>query len=94
MTQPLARRWAGNMAIFPIPEALTAAYKGSGHALAAVKGGELVDLLYLRDLLPDFKPGNVEDVVNNVRLAPSINHLSSLGDVSVGMCSCWEFCEL
>lgn len=82
------------MNTFPIPDDLAGAYKGSGHALAAVKGGRLIDLLYLRDLLPDFEPEDAETAIKDVRLAPSIKHLSSLGDVSVGMCSCWEFCEL
>ena len=44
------------MNVYPIPSALDAAYRGAGHALAAIKGGVLVDLIYLRDLLPDFDP--------------------------------------
>lgn len=82
------------MNVFPVPDELAAAYRGSGHALAAVKNGRLIDLLYLRDLLPDFNAEDVESAVKDVRLASSMKHLSSLGDVSVGMCSCWEFCEL
>lgn len=82
------------MNVVPVPDELAAAYKGSGHALAAVKDGHLIDLLYLRDLLPDFNEEDVGSAIKDVRLAPSIKHLSNLGDVSVGMCSCWEFCEL
>jgi hypothetical protein len=82
------------MTVFPIPDELAAAYKGSGHALAAVKDGRLIDLLYLRDLLPGFEPEGAETALKDIRLASSIAHLSSLGEVSVGMCSCWEFSEL
>lgn len=82
------------MNTFSIPDQLAAAYKGSGHALAAVKDGRLLDLLYMRDLLPDFEPEDVETAIKDVRIAPSIAHLSSLGEVSFGMVSCWEFNEL
>lgn len=82
------------MSTFPIPDELADAYKGSGHALAAVKDGQLRDLLYLRDLLPNFRPEDVETAIRDAHLAPAIRHLEQLGEVSVGMCSCWEFCEL
>lgn len=82
------------MNVFPIPDELDSAYKGSGHALAAVRNGRVVDLLYLRDLLPDFEPADPETAIKDVRLASAIDHLSTRGDVSIGMCSCWEFCEL
>lgn len=78
----------------PIPDELAAAYKGSGHALAAVKDGRLLDLLYLRDLLPGFDPHDAARAIHDGRLAPTIDHLSALGDVSFGMVSCWEFNEL
>ena len=57
-------------------------------------GGALVDLLYLHDLLPDFDPDNPQAFLSDHRLSASIAHLSRLGDVSIGMCSAWEFCEL
>lgn len=82
------------MMTLPIPDELESAYKGSGHALAAVRDGRIADLLYLRDLLPDFDAGALERSLSDVRLAPTIAHLSALGAVSVGLCSCWEFCEL
>lgn len=82
------------MPTLPIPAELAAAYRGGGHALAAIKDGRLIDLLYLRDLLSGFDPDNAESAINDVRLAPTIAHLSSIGAVSVGMVSCWEFTEL
>lgn len=77
-----------------IPDELAAAYKGSGHALAAIKDGVLRDLLYLRDLLPDFDPEMIEYAIKDARLAPTISHLSALGSVTIGMASGWEFTEL
>lgn len=80
------------MNTLPIPDEM--AYQGSGHALAAIKDGAIIDLLYLRDLLPGFEPEDAEAAITDSRIAPTIAHLSSLGEVSIGMCSCWEFCEL
>ena len=92
------------MNTYPIPDALAGAYKGAGIALVAVDGGKIADLLYLRDLLPDYSDHDENgDGVNMAaiasrlrdhRLAPSIRHLEALGSVAIGMCSCWEFCEL
>lgn len=82
------------MNVYPIPDELAGAYKGAGYALAAISGGALVDLLYLHDLLPDFDPDNPQAFLSDHRLSASIAHLSRLGDVSIGMCSAWEFCEL
>lgn len=82
------------MNVYSIPDSLADAYKGAGHALAAIKGGALVDLLYLRDLLPDFNPDKAAQAITEHRLAPTIRHLAAQGDVSIGMCSSWEFCEL
>lgn len=82
------------MKTLPIPDALAGAYRGSGHALAAIRDGEIADFIYLRDLLPDFDPDGIERAIADARLAPTIAHLARLGEVSVGMCSCWEFTEI
>ena len=79
------------MNVYKIPDALESKYHGAGHALAAVAGGALVGLVYLEDVLPDFD-GGIN--VNDARLGPTVRELSALGQVSVGMCSCWEFVEL
>lgn len=83
--------------VFKIPDGLSAKYKGSGIAIAATSdAGELLDLVYLSDLLPDFS-GRLEDAegaIDNPKIAPAIRYLQSLGSVHVGMCSCWEFVEL
>ena len=82
------------MNVWPIPDALADAYKGTGHALAAVREGVMIDLIYLRDVIPDFDPDRAQDFLGDVRLTSIIQHLDRLGTVSIGLCSCWEFCEL
>lgn len=88
---------ARTMNVFKIPEELAGKYHGSGHALAAVTGGQVVDLVYLDDALDDFDPdvpGALVAALDDQRLAPTVRRLQALGQVSVGMCSCWEFVEL
>jgi hypothetical protein len=88
---------ARTMNVYKIPEALASKYHGSGHALVAVTGGQVVDLVYLDDALPDFEtdqPGALMPAIDDPRLAPTVRRLQALGQVSVGMLSCWEFVEL
>ena len=88
---------ARTMNVYKIPEALASKYHGSGHALVAVTGGQVVDLVYLDDALPDFdpdQPGALMRAIDDPRLAPTVRRLQALGQVSVGMLSCWEFVEL
>jgi hypothetical protein len=82
------------MNIWKIPDTLADKYHGAGHALAAVAGGQLTGLVYLADILPDFDPDTIESALSDERLGPTVRYLSSLGEVSVGMCSCMEFVEL
>ena len=85
------------MNVFKVPEALASKYHGSGHALVAVTGGQIVDLAYLEDVLPDLDlefPGALHAALDDVRLAPTVRRLQALGQVSFGMLSCWEFVEL
>ena len=85
------------MNIYPIPEALASKYHGAGHALAAIVGGQVVDLVYVEDALPDYDPdqrGALAAALNDDRLGPTVRRLQALGKVSVGMCSSWEFVEL
>lgn len=85
------------MNVYPIPEALEAKYKGAGHALAAITGNQLIDFVYLEDVLQDYDPesdGGLAAAVNDDRLAPVVRQLQTLGQVSAGMCSGWEFVEL
>jgi hypothetical protein len=85
------------MTVHKIPETLASKYHGSGHALVAVMGGQVVDLVYLDDALPDFDPdapGALVKALADERLSPTVRRLQALGQVSMGMLSCWEFIEL
>lgn len=85
-------------AVWKIEEDLADQYHGAGLALAAITDGRVVKIVYLRDLLPGFevaRSGKMElfQALDDPRLGPAIRLLQSLGEVSVGMCSCWEFVE-
>lgn len=92
---------AKTMNVFKIPDSLEKKYHGAGHALAATVNGEMVDLVYLRDVLTDVDlqddalgvPVTVS-TVSDPRLGPTVRRLQALGSVHIGMCSCWEFVEL
>jgi hypothetical protein len=82
---------------YPIPDLLAPKYRGLGHALAAVCNGEIVDFVYLRDALEDFDPDAPHAVfaaIQDERLGPTVRRFQALGEVSVGMMSCWEFVVL
>ena len=87
------------MNVFNIPDALAEKYHGAGHALAASAIGEIIEIVYLRDLLPEIHWEEAflqhePAILLDARLGPTVRYLSGLGDVHVGMCSCWEFVEL
>jgi hypothetical protein len=86
------------MQVFKIGEELARQYDGAGHALAAVTGGRVVALRYLRDALPDYGEGEgvarLAVAIDDARLGPAVRELQALGEVCVGMCSCWEFVVL
>lgn len=88
---------ARTMTVHKIPSSLASKYHGAGHALVAVTGGQVVDLVYLEDVLPDFDPeapGALVRALADARLGPSVRQLQALGRVSVCMLSCWEAIEL
>ena len=69
------------MNVYPIPEALASKYHGSGHALAAIVGGQVVDLVYVEDALPDYDPdqrGALAAALNDDRLGPTVRRLQAL----------------
>lgn len=91
---------AGPLTTWPIPASLADRYSGAGHALAAVAGGQLVALVYLRELLPNLQEDDDGDelvdqhVLADPRIAPTVRLYSSLGTVHLGMCSGWTYTEL
>ena len=92
------------MNVYKIPDTLSSAYHGAGYALAAIAGGRPVALRYVEDLAPDLgdvlaEGGSaarraVQNWVASDAAGPTVRELQALGDVSVGMCSSWEFVEL
>ena len=90
------------MKTYPIPETLEKSYKGSGWALAAILDGQVVAIRYLSDIAPaiseqlggDHDGFFIRQWIQTADAGPFVRELQALGEVSVGMCSCWEFTEL
>lgn len=85
------------MIVFKIEGPIEAKYRGCGYAIATVAGGRVVDLAYFSDLLPDVEVDSREDVlniINDVRIGPTVRLFSSMGEVYLGMCSAREFVTL
>lgn len=84
--------------VYKIKENMHGKYRGCGYALVASLNDEILDIVYLRDIIEDFDDedftDNHEEILTDNKMAPTIRYLSSLGNVSVGMCSCYEFIEL
>ena len=84
------------MNIFQIKgnDILESKYQGSGVAIGAVYGGQLIDIIYLRDVFPDLDEEDekaVQAALNDQSIAPTVRKMQALGEVFVGMCSCYEF---
>ena len=90
------------MNIFKIPESLYNKYHGTGYGLVAVLNGQVVDLKYFEDIADEFYIDADEEIVTermktiieDDRLCETIRYFQSLGEVHVGIFSCYEFCEL
>jgi hypothetical protein len=84
--------------VFKIPESMSDKYHGAGHAIVSVTGGQVVNLVYLSDVIKDYDDEDGFDAfaaaLDDERLGPSVRLLQSTGEVFAGMCSCWEFIEL
>lgn len=97
MTAKASRVYDEQMNTYKVPDSLLHKYTGSGYALAAITGDRLVSFVYLVDALPGFdadSPHAAFFAINDDRLAPFVRELSSLGNVSFGMLSAYEFTEL
>ena len=92
------------MTVYPIPDTLATQYHGAGYALVATAGGQLVALRYLADVAPDLDEplaeggqtarAAVQSWIKSDAAGAAVRELQALGEVHVGMCSSWEFCEL
>lgn len=84
------------MNTYKVPDALEDAYKGTGLAFIATKGGAMIALRYLADVAPNASQEveALQSVIESGVLAPVVRELQALGDVHIGMLSGWEFTEL
>jgi len=91
------------MRVIKVPAQLAPKYRGTGYALAAITGGQLIDFRYVHDVAPatvaDALDGPhaaffVRNWIGTVEAEPILRELQVLGEVSVGMLSAWEFIEL
>lgn len=93
------------MTAYPIPDTLADHYHGAGWALVAIAGGQLVALRYLADAAGESWQEQIEQMgphgklivrqwLETAEAGRHVHELQALGEVSVGMCSCWEFVEL
>lgn len=93
------------MKTYPIPESLASAYHGACYAMAAIAGGQPVVLRYLEDHVDEATQDALAEGGHVARAAarrwiasdaagPVVRDLQALGQVSLGMCSGWEFVEL
>lgn len=90
------------MNIFKIPESLYKEYHGTGYGLVARLNGQLVDLKYFEDIADVFYidadeeivTERIKTIIEDDRLRETIRYFQSIGEVHVGIFSCYEFCEL
>lgn len=96
LTDWIVQKLECNMTFYKVPDTLAHKYHGCGYALAATAGGQLVDIVYLDDLLPEFKDTNAaaRAAINDPSIGPAVRQLEAQGGVHLGMLSCWEFVEL
>ena len=92
--------------IFNIPKNLYNQYKGAGYALAAITGEQIIKVIYFEDMSPILADALADDdegqhgdffvrqFLKTQGAAPFIRELQAMGEVSVGMCSCYTFVEL
>lgn len=76
---------------------LEAKYKGMGYAIGAAVNGQLIDFVYLRDTfdIDDLETeAQVQALLRRPEIGPVVRHMQALGEVYVGMCSCYEFVVL
>jgi len=96
LTDWIVNRVERNMNVFKVPDALASKYHGAGYALAATIAGQLVDLVYLEDVIQEFDGSRAaaQAAIIDARLSPTVRSLQALGSVHLGMLSSWEFVEL
>ncbi len=90
------------MHTFKIPESLYNKYHGTGYGLVSVLNNNVVDLKYFEDISDDFyiEPDDevvadrLKEIIEDTRIGETVRYFQSLGEVHVGIFSCYEFVEL
>lgn len=90
------------MNTFKIPETLYNKYHGTGYGLVAVLNGQVVDLKYFEDVADEFyieaddevAEDRLKEIISDARLGETVRYLQSLGNLHIGIFSCYEFVEL
>ena len=92
------------MKVIKVPETLYPKYRGCGYAMCATLNEVMLDLIYFVDIFKDFdefegleQPALFEAMkalIIKPEVGKKVRYLQSLGDVSFGLCSCYEFNEL
>ena len=90
------------MITLKIPETLYPKYHGTGYGLVAVVNNQIVDLKYFEDIADEFyidadvdaPQDRLKEIIEDNRLGETVRYFQSLGDVHVGIFSCYEFVEM
>ncbi len=85
------------MYVFKIGESAEAFWRGDGYAVAAVRDGEVVEMVYVADCIPGFDhriAGDRERAMSYPEMVEQANRLAMKGEVFTGMCSAREFVVL
>jgi hypothetical protein len=82
--------------IFKIKGDMVGKYRGAGHAFAAIKDDQLVDLVYFEELFDendytDTTDSEVTKLIKDDRAAVEVFRLAELGQLAVGICITYEF---
>ena len=85
------------MTVYPVAVALADQYKGIGHALVGLIGGQVAEITYIRDLMPSFDESKAASVtaINDFRVGGQALKMQQRCElVSICMMSSWEAVEL
>ena len=82
--------------IFKIEGHMISKYHGAGHAFAAIKDEQLVDLVYFKTLFDEYNYFDVDEVevtqlIKDDRAVAEIFRLAELGQFAVGICASYQF---
>lgn len=93
--------------VWKVPAELHSKYHGCGYAMGAIKNDKLVEIQYFTDLDDSFyfddeilqelgisQEQRLEQIASDLKVGQAAIFLNTIGNVHVGMLSCFEFVEL